>query len=150
MHGGSPKNDDGVSVRPRAPNDQEAEYQERSHMKDAKSQPKGRNSRSEPQDLKLVGIDYNVGLAAEDRLCTACPFQSRLRWVDTKRRWSDLFAEAVESDARMRDGLAYAKEPYLHVLRMPVDEAIALDEANLVAGARKDGFGNECEGHCGV
>ena len=119
-------------------------------MKDAKSQPKGRNSRSEPQDLKLVGIDYNVGLAAEDRLCTACPFQSRLRWVDTKRRWSDLFAEAVESDARMRDGLAYAKEPYLHVLRMPVDEAIALDEANLVAGARKDGFGNECEGHCGV
>ena len=53
---------------PRAPNDQGAEYQERSHTKDAKSQPKGRNSRTEPQYLKLVGIDYNIGLAAEDRL----------------------------------------------------------------------------------
>ena len=62
---------------PRAPNDQGAEYQERSHVKDAKSQPKGRNSRTEPQGLKLVGIDFNIGLAAEDRLCTACPFQSR-------------------------------------------------------------------------
>ena len=118
-------------------------------MKDAKSQPKGRNSRSEPQDLKLVGIDYNIGLAAEDRLCTACPFQSRLRWVDTKRRWSDLFAEAVESDARTRDGLAFAKEPYLHSLRMPLDGAVSLDEEKLGCDGRTDGFGNECERYCG-
>ena len=86
----------------------------------------------------------------ERSACVACPYQSRQRWVETKHRWPELFAEAVEIDASMRDGLAFAKEPYLHSLRMPLDEAIALDEANLVAGARKDGFGNECEGHCGV
>ena len=86
----------------------------------------------------------------ERSACVACPYQSRQRWVKTKHRWPELFAEAVEIDADMRDGLAFAKEPYLHSLRMPLDEAIALDEANLVAGARKDGFGNECEGHCGV
>lgn len=68
--------------------------------------------------------------------CVACPFQSRQGWVETKRRacprpdrgWPDLFDEAVEIDAKMRDGLAFAKEPYLHSLRMPLDEADALDE----------------------
>ena len=35
-------------------------------------------------------------------------------------------------------------------LRMPLAEAVALDEAILGAGGQADGFGNECEGHCGV
>ena len=50
----------------------------------------------------------------------------------------------------MRGGLAFAKEPYLHSLRMPLAEAVALDEAVLGAGGQGDEFGNECEGHCGV
>ena len=86
----------------------------------------------------------------ERSACVACPFQSRQRWVETKRRWPGLFAEAVEIDADMRDGLAFAKEPYLHSLRMPLDEAVALDDEKLRAEGRKDGFGNECERHCGV
>ena len=86
----------------------------------------------------------------ERSACVACPFQSRQRWVETKRRWPELFAEAVEIDARLRDGLAFAKEPYLHTLRMPLAEAVALDEAELGADVQRDGFGNECEGHCGV
>ena len=60
-----------------------------------------------------------------------------------------LFAEAVEIDARLR-GLAFAKEPYLHTVRMPLAEAVALDEAELGTDGQRDGFGNECEGHCGV
>ena len=56
----------------------------------------------------------------------------------------------MEIDAKMRDGLAFAKEPYLHSLRMPLDEAVALDEAKLGGEGRRDRFGNECEGHCGV
>ena len=67
----------------------------------------------------------------ERSACVACPFQSRHRWVETKRRWPELFAEAVEIDARLRDGLAFTKEPYLHTLRMPLAEAVALDEAEL-------------------
>ena len=67
----------------------------------------------------------------ERSACVACPFQSRQRWLETKRRWPELFAEAVEIDDRLRGGLAYVKEPYLHSLRMPLAEAVALDEAEL-------------------
>ena len=79
-----------------------------------------------------------------------CHSQSRQRWVETRRRWPEIFAEAVEIDAKMRRGLALQKTPYLHMLRMPLAEAVALDEAVLGAGGQADGFGNECEGHCGV
>ena len=61
-----------------------------------------------------------------------------------------MFAEAVETDARLRDGLAYVKEPYLHSLRMPLAEAVALDEVELGDDRQRNGFGNKCEGHCGV
>ena len=86
----------------------------------------------------------------ERSACVACPYQSRHRWLETKRRWPELFAEAVGIDARMREGLALRKMPYLHTLRMPLDEAVARDEAQLGADGQRDGFGNECEGHCGV
>ena len=86
----------------------------------------------------------------ERSACVGCPFQSRQRWVETRRRWPELFAEAAEIDARMRTGLAFAKEPYLHPRRMPLDRAVALDEAEPGGGGPADGFGNECEGHCGV
>ena len=56
----------------------------------------------------------------ERSACVACPFQSRQRWVETKRRWPELFAEAVKIDARLRDGLALDKTPYLHMLRRPL------------------------------
>ena len=86
----------------------------------------------------------------ERSACVACPFQSRQRWVETKRRWPELFREAAEIDSNMRGGLAFAKEPYLHPLRMPLAQAVSRDEADLQAGHQRDGFGNECEGHCGV
>lgn len=37
-------------------------------MKDANSRHKRRNSRADSQDLTVVGINYNVGPDAEDRL----------------------------------------------------------------------------------
>ena len=89
----------------------------------------------------------------ERSACVACPFQSRQRWVETKRRWPDLFAEAVQIDANLRDsnrGLALDKTPYLHMLRMPLAEAVSLDEAEMGPDGQRDSFGNECEGHCGV
>ena len=86
----------------------------------------------------------------ERSACVACPYQSRRRWVETMRRWPDLFAEAVEIDASMRDRLAFAKEPYLHPRRIPLAEAVRLDEADIASGMDSDDFVNECEGHCGV
>ena len=50
----------------------------------------------------------------------------------------------------MRGGRAFAKEPYLHSLRMSLAQAVALYEAGLGTDEQADGFGNECEGHCGV
>ena len=47
----------------------------------------------------------------------------------------------------MRCGLAFAKEPYLHMIRMPLAEMVVLDERTLGAGGQVNGFGNECEGH---
>ena len=86
----------------------------------------------------------------ERSACDACPFQSRRRWVETKRRWPRLFAEAAEIDLKLRDGLAFAKEPYLRPRRTTLAEAGRLDEAELGSGGQSDSFDNECEGHCGV
>ena len=86
----------------------------------------------------------------ERSACIGCPYQSRRRWVETKRRWPELFDEAVEIDANMRGKLAFAKEPYLHPRRIPLAQAVRLDGAELGADRHPDGFGNECEGYCGV
>ncbi len=86
----------------------------------------------------------------ERSACVGCPYQSRRRWVETMRRWPELFAETVEIDANMRDRLAYAKEPYLHSRRIPLAEAVRLDQEEMDSGMDRDGFVNECEGHCGV
>ena len=86
----------------------------------------------------------------ERSACIGCPYQSRRRWVETKRRWPELFAEAVEIDANMRSRLAFAKEPYLHSRRIPLDQAVSRDEAQQGHDGERDGFGNECEGHCGL
>ncbi len=64
--------------------------------------------------------------------------------------WLELFAEAVEIDAKLRGRLAFAKEPYLHPRRVPLAQAVSLDEAELGTDGQSDGFGNECEGHCGL
>ena len=70
----------------------------------------------------------------ERSACVARPFQSRSRWVEMKRSWRGLIHEAVEIDANLRDKLAFAKEPYLHPLPIPLAEAVMHDEAEL--GAR--------------
>ena len=82
----------------------------------------------------------------ERSACVACPFQSRHRWMETKRRWPELFAEAVEIDARLRDGLALDKTPYLHTLRMPLAQAVALDEAEMGDDGHRDGFRQRMRG----
>ena len=63
----------------------------------------------------------------ERSACVGCPYQSRQRWVETKRRFPELFDEAVEIDSNMRGNLAFAKEPYLHPMRIPLAEAVSLD-----------------------
>ena len=70
--------------------------------------------------------------------------------METRRTWLTLFTEAVETETRKRDGLALQKMPPLHMFRMLLDEATALDEAVLKVDGQGDVLGNECLGHCGV
>ena len=64
--------------------------------------------------------------------------------METKSRWPELFAETVEIDVRMRDGPAFAKEPYLHSFRMPLAWAAPIPDG------WRDGSRNECEWRCGI
>ena len=81
---------------------------------------------------------------------SAAPTSPARDGLRPKARWPELFAEAVEIDDNLRGKLAFAKEPYLHPLRLPLGEAVAIDETQLRDGLHQDGYGNECEGHCGV
>ena len=93
-------------------------------------------------------LSARYGREIERSACVACPFQSRARWVETRDRHPEMFASAVALDARLRAGhVRYAKEPYLHARRLPLQEAVALDAVEL---DDRDAFGNECEGHCGL
>ena len=64
--------------------------------------------------------------------------------------WSDPLAAEVEIDANLWGRLTFAKEPHLHSRRIPLAEAVWLDQAELGTGKERDGFVNECDGHCGA
>lgn len=92
--------------------------------------------------------------------CVGCPFHSDSQWLELSRSEPELMAETVALDAWLRDPerLARRTDPlteYLHRSLQPLDEVLArLDrqekEQSKLPGWELDGFGNECEGHCGV
>jgi hypothetical protein len=83
--------------------------------------------------------------------CIGCPFHGRHNdyWREMRDHRPDEWADAVEADRELRSG-AYVVSGlratcYMHPDRVP------LDQVELGAGDRHlDGFGNECEGLCGV
>ena len=64
----------------------------------------------------MVGWAVRYDRPLERTVCVACPYQSRNRWVETKRMWPHLFAEAVETEAGLRRRLALRRRPYLNML----------------------------------
>ena len=86
--------------------------------------------------------------ALEKSACMGCPYQNLRRWQSTQERYPEHFAELVEIDKALR-AEGWRKDygtVYLHPSRRPLDEAVA---DSLLQGTF-DGFGNECEGVCGV
>ena len=79
--------------------------------------------------------------------CIGCPFRPSHEWRVMRDHQPDEWADAVAADRELR-GPAYAGLPstyFMHPDRVP------LDLVELGAGDRHlDGFGNECEGLCGV
>ena len=83
--------------------------------------------------------------------CIGCPFRSSSSWLDIKQSEPELYQEAVEIDAMLRSsthnaGRMFRKQAYLHHRRIPLAEALALDNQERDV----NGFINECEGHCGL
>ena len=91
--------------------------------------------------------------------CVGCPYHSRSQWVRIKQDTPEEFAEACVLDEGIRhhrqwatEGKGEVRKPaflYLHSSFLPLAEAVARDEFKTFLND-PDGFGNECEGHCGV
>jgi len=85
--------------------------------------------------------------------CVFCPYNSRARWRELKRDYPAEFVRAVEIERLYQSRIAPLGQltgvPYFHRDCVPLDQAVQLDPAECEAG-EPSGFGNECEGMCGV
>jgi hypothetical protein len=80
--------------------------------------------------------------------CTYCPYHSDKEWYDLKTNHPDAFAEAIEMDQLVRDGVRGTEQKlYLHRKLKPIEE-VKFDTA--AAAGQADMFNEECEGMCGV
>ena len=84
--------------------------------------------------------------------CIGCPFRSSSSWIEIKDSEPEQFEQAVELDRMIRSpahnaGRMFRKQAYLHHRRVPLEEAILLDNHEK---QESNQFNNECEGHCGL
>ena len=91
--------------------------------------------------------------------CVGCPFRSASEWVAVSKTDPDLFQDACELDEKLRTLMLTSPQRrvhspvYLHRRRKPLVQAVALDTVEIESQGRLDlgdGWGDECEGHCGV
>ena len=86
--------------------------------------------------------------------CVICPYRSDEHWLELKRQEPESYEEAVQFDRWLRASTTnpvrrlLKGRPYLHASRRPLDTALEQREKQGVSNF--DGFGNECEGLCGV
>ena len=99
------------------------------------------------------------GRALSRSACAGCPFRSAADWVAVSKSDPDLFADACELDEKLRAMMLSSPERrvhgpvYLHRNRKPLAHAVAADRVEIESQGRLDlgdGWGNECEWHCGV
>ena len=90
--------------------------------------------------------------------CVGCPFHSDREWLRLYREQPEDIARTIALDEQMRaDGQEYHKgftrAEFLHRKCIPLRQVLEKLDRDDRAGqqlAMLDGFGNECEGHCGV
>jgi hypothetical protein len=90
------------------------------------------------------------GIAAVKSACTFCPYRSEYGWARVRANPVD-WAQAVAYDLQLRDKRPQGGELYVHPARVPLGQA-PIPDLSTMNGLfdDEDGFGNECEGHCGV
>lgn len=79
--------------------------------------------------------------------CIGCPFHSDRTWLEMKRHDPESWKDAVEVDKAIRKMPKIKGQVFLHRSCKPLDQ-VELNENQLEFDF--DGFGNECEGFCGV
>lgn len=87
--------------------------------------------------------------------CLGCPLHSIGEWKRLRKDDPAGFADAVAVDEAIRGGLVggiNAREVYLHARAKPLVDAVDDDagQLDLGGGGERGGWGNECEGACGV
>lgn len=101
--------------------------------------------------------DNHPNLKVRKSACIGCPYRGTSAWVEVKRDDPQGFERAVEIDTRMREpghpwsGLLQ-NQAYLHSRRIPLDEAVKLDEIAFDSQSKTDSpdFIEACEGLCGT
>lgn len=104
---------------------------------------------------KLAAWDWSAPKSA----CTFCPYHSDAMWLDMQRNDPASFADAIAVDRALRSHHGVAGlhgHVFLHEERQPLE--LVNFAARLAKPKRKrqlrlylsGGFGNECEGMCGV
>lgn len=83
--------------------------------------------------------------------CVFCPYHSNAEWVRLKTQEPEEFERAVQFERKMWETAADRNvrgREFLHASRVPLDQVAFVDASQKKLNS--DGFGNECEGMCGV
>ena len=87
--------------------------------------------------------------------CVFCPYHSDAFWLDLQKNHAEEFAVACQADRNVRNltTAGVTRPAFLHRSLRPLDEVDFLRWRDTPGQAHLfnlDGFGNECEGVCGV
>jgi len=86
--------------------------------------------------------------------CIGCPYHHNDQWKNMQKNYPEDFADAVEVDNLIRDGLKNSEAKlYLHKSAKPLGEIDFLEpkaQGNLFGETFDEEFADECEGLCGV
>lgn len=77
--------------------------------------------------------------------CTFCPYRKNAEWQHMKTNDPEAFAEAVDFDKRIRNQPNLDQQAYIHRSLQPLGEI----DFDSITGI-DPGFGEECEGMCGI
>lgn len=80
--------------------------------------------------------------------CTFCPFHSDAHWQDMKENLPGTFAQVVQFEQELQTlQMASEVNPYKGFLHRSLQ---TIDQVDFTKTKARSGFGNECEGVCGV
>lgn len=93
----------------------------------------------------IAYVERVLGFTPKKSSCVICPFHDNMYWLEIKKEEPEEFEKACILDEKIRSGLKYKDQLYLHKSRKPLRE-VDLQEDQMTI----DDFVNECEGFCGI